>query len=103
MHSFILALLLAPYQIIVPAVTLASGPRDDMRPQIVGDVVASDATQVTLEGGASVPVQGARVRPGDHATFACDSIEASTPTPRMRGCSLKQVEKPAAKAKNELW
>ncbi|MDR3445739.1 hypothetical protein [Dyella sp.] len=103
MHSFILALLMAPFQIIHPSVTLASGPNDDMRPQIVGDVVSADAGQVELDGGALVPVQGARVRPGDHATFACDSIDTTTPTPRMRGCVLLQAEKPSAKPKNELW
>lgn len=102
MNALTLALL-AAFQIIRPTATLATTPGDDMRPQIVGDVVAVDASQVTLDGGAFVPVMGARVRPGDHATFACDAIDMTRETPQMRGCVLMHVDKPAAKDDGKLW
>lgn len=78
----------ADYTISRPQVQLWSGPHDDMRPQIDGDVVAFSAASVDLDGGVTVPVSGARVAIGQHAAFVCDVIEL----PTIRGCHLMSAQ-----------
>jgi hypothetical protein len=93
----------ADYTITRPQVQLWSGPGDDMRPQIDGDVVAFSAASVDLDGGVTVPVRGARVDIGQHATFACELIDL----PAIRGCvlvSVQSAERPQRKGEAvKLW
>lgn len=93
----------ADYSITRPQVQLWSGPHDDMRPQIDGDVVAFSAASVDLDGGVTVPVRGAKVDIGQRVTFACAVIEL----PTIRGCELVSVQaaakKPAPGEVVKLW
>lgn len=75
------------FQVVRKMVQLWSEPGDDMRPEIIGTVTAINATSVQLEGGAVVPVTGAKVKVGDLATFVCKEIgEGRNPT--MRDCAF---------------
>lgn len=88
-----------------PIVQLWSGPHDDMRPKIVGDVVSVDPHGVALFGGAYVPVVAAKVHPGQHVTFTCGFIEKGN-NPRMKDCELTHIDPPPVvhpDGKVHLW
>ncbi|MBB5883544.1 MULTISPECIES: hypothetical protein [unclassified Xanthomonas] len=90
------------YVVVRKQLTIASLPDDDMRPQIVGTVVAVSAEGTTLKGGARVPATGAKT--GDLATFACRSIDADHP-PVSTDCELVSSQAPDKKARdyNNFW
>lgn len=94
------------YSVERKIVQLWSDPGDDMRPEISGTVTAVSAAAVQLEGGATVPVTGAKVNVGDLATFICEEIAEGT-NPAMQGCELLKTqppEKPSRKdGLEELW
>jgi hypothetical protein len=95
----------ARYDVLRPQVQLWSGPNDDMRPQIVGDVVRVDPQGVALYGGAYIPVMAAAVHTGQHVTFTCTHIDTGD-NPRMNGCELSHVDPPPAPHKDgkvHLW
>ncbi|MDQ1092367.1 hypothetical protein QE400_001780 [Xanthomonas sacchari] len=78
--------------------TIASLPDDDMRPQIVGTVVAVNAEGTTLKGGARVPAKGAK--PGELARFACRSIEMDNKPPVSTDCELISTQAPDKQARD---
>lgn len=93
------------YVVLRKQVQMWSGPHDDMRPEIEGDVIAVDPSGVTLKGGTVVPAEGAKVRKGAHANFICEQIGQGRP-PSMRGCTLKRSCMPKKPTKNgsvKLW
>lgn len=87
------------YQVERVQVELYTAPGDDMRPRIVGTVIATDAAGATLAGGARVPAQGAK--PGDLATFACQAIDEGSP-PTSTACELVDAQHPD-QDRGALW
>lgn len=81
------------FQVTRKMVQLWSGPEDDMRPEIVGTVTAVSSTSVNLQGGATVPVNNAKVKVGELATFACAEI-AQGRNPDMKNCELLRTQPP---------
>lgn len=78
-----------------------------MRPEISGTVTAVSATNVSLEGGATVPIAGAKVKIDDLATFICGEI-ATGDNLAMKDCELLRTQPPEKPKVNEsgliqLW
>lgn len=93
------------YAVEHPQVQLWSGPNDDMRPKIAGDVVGVDPQGVALFGGAYVPIMAAKVLTGQHVTFTCAAIDTGD-NPHMEHCELTHVDPPPAvhsDGKVHLW
>ena len=81
------------FQVERKMVQLWSEPGDDMRPEISGTVTGVGATGVSLQGGAVVPVAGAKVNVGDLATFICEEISRGG-NPDMKNCELLRTQPP---------
>lgn len=93
------------FQVERKIVQLWTTPDDDMRPEISGTVIAASATSVSLEGGATVPITGAKVTTDDLATFVCAEI-AKGDNPAMKDCELLRTQSPEKDSQSgliELW
>ncbi|MFC3549432.1 hypothetical protein ACFOLC_00210 [Lysobacter cavernae] len=93
------------FQVTRKIVQLWTAPGDDMRPEISGTVTAVSTTGVSLEGGAIVPVTGAKVNVDDLVTFICKEIAQGSP-PVMKDCELLRTQPPEQPSKSgqvELW